>query len=368
MHTTPAPEARTTPPPRGATPPVVLWAWVGALFVLLNVWIYGRWLAAGPEPITRFRDASHSGLSLVNAIQVLFVVLTIAMVTVVGRQCLRQRRLTLEAMVIIGFLSQCWTEQLFNYYRPGVLFNSNLINLSSIAPYIPGQVAPYANLTALPVLYTFCSNTAAMPLVAFAGSWLTRKIRRDRPELAGTKLVILLVVIYTALDLAFEIPLTHAGIYAYPSGWHTLTLFAGHYYQLPLFHLMLNVYWFGAYAMLHAFRNDRGETLSERGAGRIRGKRTRWLVRQLSIIAAFNLVSMVYFTTIQIEVMSAAKTPPLPSYLIAGWCGDQGQPYGPCPAPGVPIPTRADGGDPPSPAQIYARFPYFTTPAGGGGR
>jgi hypothetical protein len=45
--------------------------------------------------------------------------------------------------------------------------------------------------------------------------------------------------------------------------------------------------------------------------------------------------------------------------LHNGWCGDDGQPYGPCPAPGVPWAARA-GGDP-EPAQVYRTFGYFGT-------
>ena len=47
----------------------------------------------------------------------------------------------------------------------------------------------------------------------------------------------------------------------------------------------------------------------------------------------------------------------MPADLTNGWCGDDGQPYGPCPGPGVPWPARV-GADP-EPAETYRSFDYF---------
>jgi hypothetical protein len=348
-------------PPGARSKAIIIWAGIGASMVVLQLWIFGAWLASGPEQITRFRTPGSATWWWAQIAQWGFLLITIGAVIYVGRRCWRERRLTTEAMLMIGTLSIWWQDPLYNYFRPGFFYNSNMINLESWIPYIPGVVAPYQNLQPEPIVWGFSTYFAVMAVQIMIMVWILRKMRERWPKLSGVLLFGIVAV------LAFVMPMIHTRIYAYPAAWTHLALWGNTPFQLPWLHFAEGALFYAACSALLAFRDDRGLTVVERGAASIRSPRRRIAAQLLAIVGFVNVISLAYVPLVQLQIL---HTDPFPKGFeraqVNGVCGDAGQPYGPCPAPGVSIKVIAPGAGHPHPSEIYRQFPFFQTPEGGG--
>lgn len=144
-----------------------------------------------------------------------------------------------------------------------------------------------------------------------------------------------------AADFLMEIPWTRMGMYTYPGTIPSLTLSSGHYYQLPIYEPLFWGSAWTAFACLRYFKNDRGETLAERGISSLKGGAGRKLfIRYLAFVGAgFMAFGLLYDIP---TLLVSMKVGPWPtdvqqrSYLTDGLCGPDTD-YA-CPGPNVPIP------------------------------
>lgn len=346
---------------------IIVWAGIGLSMVLLQLWIFGSWLASGPEEITRFRTPGSATWWWAQIFQYAFLAIGVGAAIFYGRRCWQQRRITIEAMVLIGTLSIWWQDPLYNYFRPGFFYNSNMINRESWIEFIPGVVAPYGNLQVEPLLWGFGCYFAVMTLQIFIMVWALRKLRDRWPNLNGLILFAIISVLGFVMDAAMEMPMIHTRIYAYPAAWSHVALWGGTPFQLPWLHFAEGALFFAGCAALLVFRDDRGFTVVERGAAGIRSSRWRNVAQLLAIVGFVNVISLAYCPLVQLQILHSDSFPQgFEPAQTNGWCGDQGQPYGPCPGPGVDIKVQKPGVGHPHPSEIYRQFPFFQTPQGGG--
>jgi hypothetical protein len=353
-------------PATGKSTVIIIWAGIGLAMVLLQVWIFGSWLASGPEQITRFRTPGSTTWWWAQVMQYGFLLVAIVASIVVGRRCWRERRLTVEAMLMVGTLSIWWQDPLYNYFRPGFFYNSNLINLESWIVHIPGVVAPYGNLQPEPLVWGFGCYFAAMAVQIMLVVWVMRKIRGRWPNIGGLKLFGIVAILGFAMDAMMEMPMIHTRIYAYPAAWTDLALWGGTPFQLPWLHFAEGALFYAGCASLLFFRDDRGLTVVERGAAGIRSRGWRMIAQLLAIVGFVNVISLAYCPLVQLQILHSDHFPAgFEQAQTNGLCGDDGQPYGPCPAPGVDLKVIPPGEGTPHPSEIYKKFAFFQTPAGG---
>jgi hypothetical protein len=344
---------------------IYIWSATGAAMVVFQAWVWISWLASGPEAITRFRDVHSTAWWWAQVFQWGLLIPTTIMVVLIVRDMRRKRRMTLEAMLAVGIFSIWWQDPLYNFLRPGFFYNSNLINLESWVPHIPGVVAPYGNLQPEPVLWGFSIYLAIMTIQVLFMRWVLGRAKQRWPHLSGIALFFMVAALGFVMDFAIEVPMIRTRMYAYPAGWHDLALWGNTPYQLPILHFAEGAMFFAACASLIFFVDRDGLTVVERGATDVRSAKTRTALRLLAVIGFVNVISLAYAPLVQLQI---AHTDPFPSGFspaqVNGECGNQGQPYGPCPGPGVPWAVQK--GPVLHPSQLYARFPYFQTPAGRG--
>jgi hypothetical protein len=160
-----------------------------------------------------------------------------------------------------------------------------------------------------------------------------------------------IIVGLTVIDTIIEGLILRTGVYGYPSAIRSITLFAGHTYQVPMSETFLfGGLGLGAVACLSYFRDDKGRTLAERGLDRVNaGARGRQWIKFLAIFGAVHLAFLVlYFIPQQ---WFATHGDPWPrgykSYMINGMCDypagagavqARGTRAVPCPGPGVAFP------------------------------
>lgn len=347
-----------TPAPARRFPPVRIWAWIGVAFLAVQAWTWVSYLASGPGSITFFRDTTAPSWKWGLVMQTGQVALLAVTLYAVGRDARRRGEMTFNLLFLGACASLVWLDPMLNYFRPGFYYSSNLVNVESWVPHIPGQIAPYANLTPQPLIWEVATYVGVfLPFVLLLTRVWAAFARRfpaaPTPGLFGGTLAVAL-----ALDLILELPMLRTGLFAYPAATHRFAIWGGETYQFPLAeNLGASLFWVSCAALVVAGR--RGLTPVERGAETITCPRRRTLARFLAITGFAHVVFLAF--PMGIAQVGPFYTDEFPAGYTAdlhnGWCGDDGQPYGPCPAPGVPWQARTGGV--PDPGQVYRSFPYF---------
>jgi hypothetical protein len=335
--------------------PVLVWATVGALMLAFELFVLGRWVT-GPD----FTATEPGPDKLSSATSTLFVVLQVALplITIgciyawVIRPWRREHAMTTDGMLALSGGMLFFWDMGMNFTSVSLLYNSHLVNLGAWATGSwPGWTSPNANLLPEPLFISIpgytCLVFAQVVLILF----VLRKVKARRPNLGAIGTVATIVGGLTIIDTIIETILLRTGIYAYPGGIRSISLFAGHTYQVPLSETFLfGGLGLGAVACLSHFRDDLGRTVVERGLDRVgTGARGRQAIKFLAIFGAVHVAFFaLYFVPQQWFATHADAYPRgYKSYMINGMCQypggagaaqARGVPGVPCAGPGVPIP------------------------------
>jgi hypothetical protein len=183
---------------------------------------------------------------------------------------------------------------------------------------------------------------AASLLLVLLTCWVMRKTKSRWPQLGTFGLIMVAFGFRLVASCIEEIGIMAMGAYTYAGSIRSLSLFAGHYYQYPIYEAVLWAALVATWAAVRYFKNDRGETVVEHGIDEIRAsQKQKTGIRYLALVGilgttmlAFNVAWMPF----------ALNQDPWPrditsrSYLVDGFCGS-GTNYA-CPGPKVPIPVR----------------------------
>src|SRR5262249_25526712 len=152
-----------------------------------------------------------------------------------------------------------------NIIMPWFSYNHWLPNMGSWANQVPGIVQPHATALADPVY----ASLPGFVLLYFGGmllcKWAMERARRRNPDIATVKLLWISIAVATVTMGCLELAWMHTGFYIYPRTIQGVTLFSGNYYQIPLYEFIIDGVTVAAMGWLMYFRNDRGETIVERG-------------------------------------------------------------------------------------------------------
>jgi hypothetical protein len=333
--------------PRQARP-VVVWAVVGGLCVALTTYQWAAWLLRGhakPSPVGDSPIPDWLQISLV----IWQIVFPLAALWTIWKFLIqpwrREGALTFDGMFLIAWFS-AWAMQdsWFNYSRQWFNYNAALFNLGCPQCEVPFWQSPYPERVAEPLfvasLYIF-----ALFMGCVVCNAVMRAAKRRWPRIGTLGLVGVALGTMAVADVVCEIIWARTGTFSYVAAIPEVTLFAGHYYQYPVTQAIIWGFPWGLIACLRYFRNDRGETLAERGLSRLRvrgGRRSA--VRLLAVI---GIVNTVFFLTSNIPNqffgLHAGAVPQdvlSRSYFLNGQCGpgtDQA-----CPGPRVPMPVGPD--------------------------
>ena len=346
-------EILTTAAPVAMKPPVTVaetrtvkavkwWAVIGACFVALQAYIYIAWFVTGNAVTTPTGpDELPTWMRWCVYFQEIFSPLVAAACVYhfIIRPWRRERRLTLDGMLIISFALLVWQDPLLNYWAPTVTDNAAFANLGSWSANIPGWSAPNGNLYVEPLIWVCSAYVGFMFLGVVVISAIMRRAKARWPHLGKVGVVLVAFGAALVFDIVAETIWLRTGMYSYPGAIRSLSLFPGKYYQLPLYESVLYVATWTAWACLRHFRDDKGETMAERGIDDVRGTpRQKTSLRLLAIVGACNVIYLVGFALPW--GWFALHADPWPddvlkrSYLTNGMCGP-GTRYA-CPGPGRP--------------------------------
>jgi hypothetical protein len=334
----------TATPARQPWRPVQYLALVGAALVCLQVWTWVSWLASGPAPITRWRDPEDVSWYVARVYETLMVIAVVYVSVTVIRGCRRERRLTLDAMMVIGGASTLFWDPMVNWLQPNFMYSSQWLNLNTWVGHVPGIPNPYGGLMPQPVfimlIYPF-----GLVLFAMILTRLMTALRTRWPRLSNFQLVALTAVGAFGICAALEGPVFYTDLWALPGAPDEFALF-GARHRFPYAEYLTTTMVFASLGVLRFFRNDRGQSLVERGLDRLPpGRRTVF-----SVFATIGWMNLALIALILCQVptgMHAAPYPDYPAHLVNGLCDAgpfTGTGYGPCPGtPGFRIPLKSTG-------------------------
>jgi len=329
----------------------------GSVMVLAQAWVWVGWLARGPHEVTRYREPGSVAWWAARSYEVVFGVLWLCLMVWVARRCLRERRFTFDAKLVLASYSVIWLDAWINIIAPIWMYSSNWINLNNPLSAFPLAINPDIGRLPLPLLFhAFCyplTTLGAGLLVCF----LLARMRARWPSLSNAQLLLLCVGIGIAFDIAFEAPIYKLRLWAFPGSPDELALFSGESTKFPVWEMIPAGIAFASFGALRFFKDDRGRPLTERG---LEGAST-WKRSLVSLAATIGVVHLVWLaSTSGLAVVGFYADPykPLPYHLINDMCdapvlgGGQvsGTRYGPCPEQGRRIPTRFIPEQPPRPA------------------
>lgn len=332
--------------------PIKIWAAAGAALLALQLYVWTRWVTgpffqrvpAGPSEPPMFMKVPL----MANAV-ILWVGLPFAIWWFFVRPWRRERRITLDGMLILSCGLMFFQDPLLNYFNTWCTYNTWLFNRGAWSSNIPGWLSPEVpgHQTAEPLLTNVPGYAYGVVLVTIVGCWVMRRVKAKWPGISNLQLIGVTYAFTFVLDFVMEgCLLMPIGFFTYPGAIRSVSVNAGHYYQWPVYEGLM---WGGVQAglcCLRYFTDDRGRTVVERGIDHVRGGfATQQLTRFLAIFAG---VSACFFFFYNVPAQWVGlHADPWPedvqkrSYFNGGICGDGTDQ--PCPNPVLPMPTKRSG-------------------------
>jgi hypothetical protein len=325
------------PPESRESPPIVWLARLGALFVLLQAYVYVRWIcsdkfAASPTGPDKIPGATLAWIRIWEAICIVGGIVFIGWIV---RTTRRDRALPVLGVYVLAWLLAAWQDPGVNMIRPVFAYNSGFFNRGTWASFIPGWVSKGPE-NPQPIWYWLATYLLFMPLAVQGLDKLIAGFRRVAPRINKAGITAALLVMFTLLDASIEQVFQRMGLWAYLRVNHDWSLFSGTMNQFPLYEGIA----FGGIVsvlgiVMYAFRNDNGHMVTDRGIERLRNRRAVSATRVLALTAVFNVVMVVFNMGFNVVNQHADTTPAhVPSYFSNGMCGIGTDP--PCP----PRPSR----------------------------
>lgn len=330
-----------------SVPAVCWWALLGALFLTGEAFLLGRWVTgpdftpvdSGPDvPPAWMRTALVAGQALFVAGALYFLYRFLVL------PWRRERQVTTDGLLCIAALLASPFDMLSNYWAYWFTYNSWLVNQGSVMSSLPGVVQPHGAGVgeAWPILLIPGAYVVVFVGLAILGCRAMSWAKRRWPSIGTVRLIALCFVATMLLYLVFDglicMPL---GFWAFQGG-HIPLLNADTYYKYPLQEMVTAGAVFTIFTCWRYFKDDRGNTIAERGIERIRAPLpVKTAMRGLALVAVvFIGMVLTYHLPNGLLARSGTEWPQdlqERSYFTNGICaGDTGRP---CPgSPGYAEP------------------------------
>lgn len=333
-----------------AVAPIKFWAIVGMLVILSHAttligWVNGPYFTPSPVGLDPIPGVT---LTLIRVVEVICGLLSIGFIFYfLIRPWIRERTLSWDGMLVISLATMWVLDPICNYFNFSFMYNAYFINMGSWTMHLPGWQAPRQGNLPEPIFLMSGIYIWWTTINVLAFCWMLRKLRVWLPRLSLLGHVPIAFVGLVFLDVILELPAIRYGLFAYPGAPYSLTLWAGEYYQFPIYEAIFMNFNYTAIGLLRYYRNDKGESFIERGVGTLRTNNA--IKKSLRLVALIGFCNfsyfVVYFMPYNWMALQADTFPEYPSYMRVDICGE-GTPYA-CPSREVPIPSRESLAIPP---------------------
>ena len=305
-----------------------LFALAGAALLTWQISTLVRWISRGHvEPITQFRDETALSWVSAHVFEAVFLALTIGLVAFIARNAWRERRFTLDAMIAVGLLSSAWLDPAFMFYKQIFLYSSQFINLRAWCGDMPGVLNVQCGQTPEPLIVPLLYMDVL--LAALLAGWVIRKVRPRFSRWSVWHTVIAAGLVGAAFDFVMEVPAIYFDLWKYASGPDLLAppgLQGANRFSLTTAFTFALIT--ASVAALRMHRNDRGESLLQRGETRRIPSR---LLSQLAVIGYLQLTVIVSFAPAMLAAPYAGPWKHYPAQLTNGMCDNNARSSTPYP-------------------------------------
>ncbi|MFC9932195.1 spirocyclase AveC family protein [Streptomyces sp. NPDC127190] len=291
------PARASAPPVRRRRPtPVVLWATVGALFLGLEAYVAVRYLASGQLWLSTgdLGTLSRTHQTLLWTAQFLVIVMVVPLVVWIARRCIAERRLTIDALLLLGFVSQAGLDP---YFSPMGMLNSASLHIPSWGEHLPAWPEvfgfPDPSVKVEPLLVTGVGYLTGLVFALTAAAVMHFWVLRRWPNLSGIRLAATGLGICAGIGLPIEIIWIRTGAYAYREGVPLLTLFSTEWYQVPVYlPLTSGIFWYGTAWLIRHYYIHRGPNNTVFRGTTLLPPRARTPIRALAVIGILDVSVM----------------------------------------------------------------------------
>ncbi|MUL65865.1 hypothetical protein BOO86_15425 [Mycobacterium sp. CBMA 234] len=305
----------------------------GVALVAYEAVTWARWLAGGPHQITAYRDTAAASWTAARGYEVLIAGVSVWLLVRVIRECRRQRRLTVDAQLLIAGVTALFWDPFGNFFQPAFFYSSNWLNLNTWTGYAPLVVNPDASLMPQPV---FIMLVYPFGLLAFAmmSNAVMRAVQRRFPDWSNGRVLAAGALAAFVGGVALEAPMFLLHLWSLPGAPRGLSLFDNAHRYAAVEYLTTGMV-FAGWAAVRYFRDDRGRAFTERGVGQA-GSVFAMIAWCCSLLLVLQVVVSLF------AFKAAAYPDEFPRHLVNGLCdvgATTGTHYGPCPgSPGFRMP------------------------------
>ena len=309
--------------------PIHVFAALGAVFLLIEAYVLTRWVT-GPyfKTVPSGPSVPPTWMKVVqNVVQLAGPLAALAFIWFcLVRPWRRERRVTFDGLFCIASLTSAYQDPFSDWFGHWFTYNSYLYNKGSWVGVLPGwsNAAPGQTI-AYPLLVVPPAYIWVFLGLMMIGCAVMRKAKARWPGLGPVGLIGACLAFMAVADFFVEgMFFMRLGFWHYGGG-HA-SLFGGSYFKYPLNEMIFASTIFSTITCLRYFKNDRGETLVERGVATM-GARPwqKTALRFLAITAASHLAIGLAYNLPQAVV--GAHSAPWPtdvqrrSYLTNHICG-----------------------------------------------
>jgi hypothetical protein len=315
------------------TVPVKAWAGLGALILAFEAFVIVKWVTGpyfttvhvGPSDVPTWMEIALRSMEIG-----FFVLWFWCLWRFVITPYRRDGQLSTEGLLCLALFAFAWFQDpLANYGGAVFTYNADLINVGSWLNEVPGAVTPGAAGAQLPEpLWTASIYPGVIFVATLMAVWFMRKVKARFPRITNLELIGVTFVFMFLFDVILEgFVLMPLGAYTYAGAPDWISINDSHYYKYTLVEGM----GFGAvwtcWAALLYFKDDKGNTLVERGIERTKASAPQKAVLRFLAIGAFVTVTMIACVNIpffwQASHMSTYPADVQKrSYLTDGMCGE----------------------------------------------
>jgi hypothetical protein len=304
---------RTAPVQAEAEPPgkpVKVWALLGGVILAFQIFIWAKWIT-GPNfkrvPTGATNPPTAMKVTIWTFLILGFFAAAYALWRFVIAPWRREGRLSLDGMLCLSFLLAYFQDPLFNYSGTWLTYNSYMPNMGSWLSEIPGSLAaahPGAQFAESPLWVAPLFVYTLLP-VCILINWVMRRAKARWPGISKLRLFVVAWAFAAVFTLVLEAAvLMPMGFYTYAGADGSLSVNPSHYYKYPIYEAVVWGALWAAWGCLRYFRNDRGETLAERGIEHVNASPAQ--KTGLRFLAVFGAVSVAFLCIYNIPAQDFA--------------------------------------------------------------
>ncbi|MFD7090716.1 spirocyclase AveC family protein [Streptomyces sp. NPDC059896] len=298
--------------------PVMAWAILGLLFLVVQAFIFGHWLMESdisPAPYVGHEIAtSRRVYSWVH--QAVMSVAFLGIAAYFLHHCRKNRKVTFMAAVYVGWIFTFWQDPIAYYRTKVAILNHSFINVSTWGPSIPGFHGPDPQSQIQEVVgstgFGYGITIFAILGVRAILDLVCNPRRQWKLHTLIPAAFILCVIACIAVEMYY---IRGAHAWAWIATYPGPTLFEGHWYQMSVLGDVLYGLAMLPMVVMDRIARDRGtEVAALRGTDRLPTRAQPWS-RILAGIGLVNACFLLYIIPIAFLAQSGSPVPGTPVEL-----------------------------------------------------